>query len=82
MAYSSCSCLLNLGLRGAAVAVDAHVLVTVNVPQAVLNHRVDELAVPHAVPLPVNQVGRETHAFHAAGHDHMQPPRRIAGRPA
>ena len=60
-------------LLGDLLAGDAHVEVVVDVPQAVPDHRVDQLAVAeaHARARFRQQVRRVAHALHAAGDDHF-----------
>ena len=60
-----------LEFTGAAVAVDAHGLAAVDIPEAVVDHRVDQLGIAHAVALAGlgEQVGGAAHALHAAGDD-------------
>ena len=61
-------------LRRDHVAAVAHVHVLVRVPQAVVDHRVDDLAVAHAVAAARlgQHVGRVGHALHAARDDHAR----------
>ena len=61
-------------LGGADLGAVAHVQVVVDVPQAVEDHRVEELAVAEAQPVAGarQQVGRLAHALHAAGGDHLE----------
>ena len=51
----------------------AHVVVLVNVPEAVPDHRIDDLAVPH--PVPLTGIGEEVrsiaHALHSSGNHHL-----------
>ncbi len=58
---------------GDVLAGVAHVIVVVDVPEAVLDHRVDERAVAEAVALACvkQQVGRVGHGLHAAGDDDL-----------
>src|SRR5207248_666845 len=55
-------------------AVDAHVAMIHGAPQPVLDHRVDDLAVAHAVAQArlIEQVRRVAHALHAAGDDDLR----------
>ena len=52
---------------------DAHVEVVVCLPEAVLDHRVHQCAVAHAVAAAClgQQIGRVGHRLHAACHDHL-----------
>ena len=60
-----------LVLPGADFGAIAHVLVAVGIPQAVVHQGVDELAAPEpqAVANSCREIGRLTHALHAAGRD-------------
>ena len=64
-------------LLGADLAAGSHVLVAVDVPEAVEDHGVEELTVAESIALAGfgEQVGRTAHALHAAGDDQ----RRVAG---
>ena len=60
-------------LLGNILAGVAHVIVVVNVPQAVMNHRVDDLLIAQTesfarVRQKIRSIG---HALHAAGDDHV-----------
>ena len=57
--------------RGAKIAEDAHGFLSVNVPEPVVDHRVEELTVaqPVALARPGQEIRRTAHALHAAG-DH------------
>ncbi|OPZ77006.1 MAG: hypothetical protein BWY79_01361 [Actinobacteria bacterium ADurb.Bin444] len=61
---------------GHVLGRDAHVVVTERAPDAVLDHLVDQDAVPHAVAAAGlrHQIGRRAHVLHAAGHDHVRIP--------
>ena len=56
---------------GYVLAGDAHVVVVVNVPQAIVDHGVDELRVAQTVSLAGlrQQIGSIGHRFHPAGND-------------
>ncbi|MNS65827.1 hypothetical protein D3C72_990090 [compost metagenome] len=60
-------------LLGDVGAVDAHVDVVEGAPQAVVDHRVDQFAVAHAVAVAglLEQVRRVGHALHAAGDEDL-----------
>jgi hypothetical protein len=64
-------------LGRADLAAASHMLVAVNIPEAVEDHRVEKLAVSESIAFAGfgQQIGRTAHALHAAGHDE----RRVAG---
>ena len=72
-------------LRGAPIGEARPWLVAVGVGQAVVDHRVDQLAVAHPIALAglEQQVRGPAHALHAAGDDHLGVAQRgSSGRPA
>ncbi len=64
--------------RRAVLGADAHVVLAVRVPQAVVDHPVDQLDVAHPRPGPRGAVvvGRVGHRLHAARHHHLGVPER------
>jgi hypothetical protein len=63
----------DLVLLGHVLGRDAHVVLVVNVEQAVDDHRVDELPLAHALAVARagQHVGRQAHALLAAGDDDL-----------
>ena len=56
---------------GNLIAVHSHMFVAINVPQSVVDHRINKHAIAHSIALPRlrQQIGREAHVLHSAG-DH------------
>jgi hypothetical protein len=63
-----------LEFAGAELGAAPHVEVIVGIPQAVVDHRIDELAVPEAeaVAHACGQVGGLAHALHPPGHHQLE----------